>query len=1127
MATELATEYVSLTFKYGNSLRQLNSQIAGIEKTASRSGDKIGKSLTDGIARAKLDTSAMNKLAEQMGSNAGARIANGLRRTIGRERLPVPSVDPKLAGDVGGNLGAVIGQRLRSVLKREGDSAGQELTSSLERGSRKSGENAGKGLLGGFAGVVGKGVVGAAGVAIGGIGYALTKGFERLSAIDEAKAKLIGLGNSAESVERIMTSATDAVKGTAFSLDEAATTAAAAVATGIKPGQELTKYLTSTADAAAIAGTSLAEMGSIFNNVQTNGTAMTDDLQQLADRGLPIFTWLQKEYGVTGEQLRKMVEKGQVDSATFQKVIAENIGGAAQKMGNSTGGAFKNMQAAIGRFGAALAGPIFNQAGKAFNSLTGIIDKATTGVGPVMEKVGDTLGKVFGDKVVPILDEVGPIASDVFSKIGDTAKAAAPSLLEVGRGIGDFLGKMLEAGKSVLPTFGKLFKTVWESIRGIVVTVAPAVSNALKPILSSLGNLGKSLAPVARVLLTVLGGAFKGLAAILGPVVKVILNVAGAVLPKLIDAVTWLVNKLTAAGPALKAVFTGIGTAAMWLWNNAIKPAWDGIGTSISITWENIIKPVAGFLVDAFQAPGKAALWFWQNAIVPAWDGIKTAFSTAWDFISGIFDKLTNGFNTAKGVVVGVARAIADGVKTAFSGLAAIIKAPLHALGSFLSGIPTSVFGVDIPGASTLNSWGKNLQGLAGGGLVRGPGSGTSDSVLAWLSNGEGVVTAKAMANGGAGLVAALNAGWVPPVDLLKQMLPGFAQGGVAGAIQFAQQFGDGRKYLYGGVGPAGFDCSGYMSAIYGVITGQDPFKRYFTTESNFEALGFQKGFMPGAFNIGVRRGGGGPNSHMAGTLPNGVNVESGGKHGSTEYGGDAAGAMDFPIKYFLPLSGNPLGGVTGSSLASGATAGGGGSWSGGGSSGGGGTASDPMTKAAESLSNSAGELADIGVGGLKESLLPEGFSDPTQWGAFKAASTLLRFFGGLRNISDGKPLLGEGGAAFANITGAAMSGSGSGVVDAIKGIIPQPFGTQSAQPNDFQGNTQGGGSGGSGIAGAAGLATSFIPSPGEGQSNDQSTNVNFNGPVGANAGDVVNKVNDGYNSNWRRNFGTARVGAP
>lgn len=44
MATELATEYVSLTFKYGNSLRQLNSQIAGIEKTASRSGDKIGKS---------------------------------------------------------------------------------------------------------------------------------------------------------------------------------------------------------------------------------------------------------------------------------------------------------------------------------------------------------------------------------------------------------------------------------------------------------------------------------------------------------------------------------------------------------------------------------------------------------------------------------------------------------------------------------------------------------------------------------------------------------------------------------------------------------------------------------------------------------------------------------------------------------------------------------------------------------------------------------------------------------------------------------------------------------------------------------------------------------------------------
>ncbi|MBN7552339.1 phage tail tape measure protein, partial [Mycobacteroides abscessus subsp. abscessus] len=119
-----------------------------------------------------------------------------------------------------------------------------------------------------------------------------------------------------------------------------------------------------------------------------------------------------------------------------------------------------------------------------------------------------------------------------------------------------------------------------------------------------------------------------------------------------------------------------------------------------------------------------------------------------------------------------------------------------------------------------------------------------------------------------------------------------------------------------------------------------------------------------------------------------------------------------------------------------------------GGSSGGFGGGNNPYAKIMEGISEilpDFGGLADIGIGGLKESLLPPGFSDPMQWGFMQAGSTLLKFFGGLRNVSDGKPLLGEGGALMANITGAAMSGSGSGIVDAIKTIIPAPFGSMDA----------------------------------------------------------------------------------
>src|SRR5690606_5656008 len=88
----------------------------------------------------------------------------------------------------------------------------------------------------------------------------LVKGFGRLTAIEEAQAKLTGLGHSAESVRTIMDNALASVKGTAFGLDEAATVAASAVAAGIKPGQDLRRVLGLVADTSSIAGSSMGEM---------------------------------------------------------------------------------------------------------------------------------------------------------------------------------------------------------------------------------------------------------------------------------------------------------------------------------------------------------------------------------------------------------------------------------------------------------------------------------------------------------------------------------------------------------------------------------------------------------------------------------------------------------------------------------------------------------------------------------------------------------------------------------------------------------------------------------------------------------------------------------------------------
>lgn len=64
-----------------------------------------------------------------------------------------------------------------------------------------------------------------------------------------------------------------------------------------------------------------------------------------------------------------------------------------------------------------------------------------------------------------------------------------------------------------------------------------------------------------------------------------------------------------------------------------------------------------------------------------------------------------------------------------------------------------------------------SLPAAATGGIIRGPGTGTSDSIMTRLSNGEGVLNARAVEYWGSGLVHQLN----------RLQMPKFADGGVVG----------------------------------------------------------------------------------------------------------------------------------------------------------------------------------------------------------------------------------------------------------------------------------------------------------------------------------------------------------
>jgi hypothetical protein len=361
--------------------------------------------------------------------------------------------------------------------------------------------------------------------------------------------------------------------------------------------------------------------------------------------------------------------------------------------------------------------------------------------------------------------------------------------------------------------------------------------------------------------------------------------------------------------------FTGLpGTISKWWNDNVWNPTRDfftGLPKTITKWWnENVWNPTRDFFTglpdtvrkwwndnvwnptsDFFTGLGKDIAKWWHDRIESP---LIDAVNTAGDRIGVAWRKIANFFRDPINWVIRTV--IDDGILTGWNTVMGWIGQP---------GLAAKPLG--------------DLPVYADGGPVHGPGTGTSDSIIARVSNGEYIVPAATTARH-LNFLEALRQGQPEAVQAAggatNPSYPAFAAGGLVNAAQVAQAM-NGKPYVWGGAGPNGADCSGYQSIITNALRGvPNPYSRVGTTDT-FPWSGFAPG-LGGAYAVGAFKGNPG---HMAGTLA-GVNVESGGPHNNVAYGGPAAGADagEFNVRAFLPQIGGEF--------ASGGPGGGGGSQS-------------------------------------------------------------------------------------------------------------------------------------------------------------------------------------------------------
>jgi len=305
-------------------VKELGAELTRVSKIGKNVGVALDRDLSRGIASATRGARDLGLALEKTGyagRKAGDQFAKGYAQGLQSTKVQAA----KVGQEAGTSFSRAAGGQ-RSILQGVGQGFGQTL------------------VLGAV-----QAVQSGAGTIASGLGGIVTQAFQAGTARDQIRATVEALTKDVGLTKQLLQDMSDFAEKTPFNLPQVREGGKVLLAMGVQ-AKDLIPTMQELGNAAAATGTPFNELAAIYGKMRVQGRAYQEDINQFSGRGIPVAEELQKRWGATSEEFRKMTEDGEIGfeaiRSALQAMSAEGgrYHGLLDKMANETGGKFSNLQ---------------------------------------------------------------------------------------------------------------------------------------------------------------------------------------------------------------------------------------------------------------------------------------------------------------------------------------------------------------------------------------------------------------------------------------------------------------------------------------------------------------------------------------------------------------------------------------------------------------------------------------------------------------------------------------------------------------------------------------------------------------------------------------------------------------